>query len=294
VLKGADLGSVFIVKKEKVTIGRGDGVDLLIQDEKSSRVHATLELSQKDLWKIQDMGSVNGIVLNGKMIRQGDLKSGDMFQIGDTLFEFLTEKASLKELITPVKPRLVQENFEKKIKLESQSKKGGHRKNKTTVLIAAFFCLIFLFSMLNDQKNKIEEQKTQIVGMGMPNTNAPQTYIAGERQQHHYAADRIFNQGFREFVEKNYLRAYYFFTQALNTDPTHQKAKIYQKRASDAIQEEVQARLARARLNQEIGRTQDALDHYEAILRLLHYNKSDKNYALAQEKIKEIVSGGSR
>jgi len=286
VLKGSDLGSTFILKKNKITIGRGEGVDVYIQDMKSSRVHATLELIQNKTWVVKDLGSANGIILNGKMVRQGDLKSGDYFQIGETLFEFFTKQASLKELVSPIKPELHKESIQKKIK---ENIKKTNTKNYSFVLFGAFG-LFIVFILLSDNSNKIKNTQTKLVDRGLPQfSGQQQVFTRNTKQKHHIAADRIFNQGFREYVEKNYLRSYYFFDQALNTDPTHKKAEIYKKRSSDAIFSEVKKRLSSASLSKELGRKQEAISHYEAIKRLLHYQKNHPDYILAEKELKELL-----
>ena len=70
-----------------ITIGRGTDADLRINDPGISRLHAEIRVSgsgpaqQVD---IVDLGSTNGIVINGEKVRHGVLTDGTRIQIGST------------------------------------------------------------------------------------------------------------------------------------------------------------------------------------------------------------------
>ncbi len=69
------------------TFGREDGVDILLQDALASRRHAEMRWSDEGHWLVADLGSRNGVLVNGKRItvpiRMGD---GDQLQIGGQVF----------------------------------------------------------------------------------------------------------------------------------------------------------------------------------------------------------------
>jgi pSer/pThr/pTyr-binding forkhead associated (FHA) protein/MinD-like ATPase involved in chromosome partitioning or flagellar assembly len=69
-----------------VTIGRVDGNDIVIHDSAMSRQHARIEVTEDGL-TIVDLGSLNGVLLNGERIEQARaLYEGDVVQIGRTHF----------------------------------------------------------------------------------------------------------------------------------------------------------------------------------------------------------------
>ena len=76
--------------EERLTIGRGEGVDLSLDwDERVSRVHAELE-RVGETWAVVDDGlSTNGSYVNGKRLRgRRLLEEGDELRLGGTRMVF--------------------------------------------------------------------------------------------------------------------------------------------------------------------------------------------------------------
>lgn len=72
-----------------ITLGRGTGNDIVVQDSVASRRHAELRLSPQGYWTLTDMGSTNGTLVNGAAITVQTLQNGDTFTIGKTNFQFV-------------------------------------------------------------------------------------------------------------------------------------------------------------------------------------------------------------
>ena len=69
------------------TFGREDGVDILLQDALASRRHAEMRWSDASQWLVADLGSRNGVLINGKRIAQPIvMNDGDQLQIGGQVF----------------------------------------------------------------------------------------------------------------------------------------------------------------------------------------------------------------
>jgi pSer/pThr/pTyr-binding forkhead associated (FHA) protein len=67
-----------------VTIGRGDDNDVVIRDDpRISRHHAQLTGTAAG-HEIVDLGSTNGITVNGQRVSRTVLRDGDRIQLGDT------------------------------------------------------------------------------------------------------------------------------------------------------------------------------------------------------------------
>jgi DNA-binding CsgD family transcriptional regulator len=79
------------------SIGREEGVTMLLSMEGVSRRHAEVAPSGEDLFVVRDLGSTNGTLVNGETITDARvLGSGDVIQLGAAELEF--RLATLPEL----------------------------------------------------------------------------------------------------------------------------------------------------------------------------------------------------
>jgi pSer/pThr/pTyr-binding forkhead associated (FHA) protein len=83
-------GSEVALEKDRLTLGRGEGVDVMLDDESVSSRHAALEVSGGG-FRIRDLGSTNGVRVNGCPVMSWDLKHGDRLQIGSLSFRYRVE-----------------------------------------------------------------------------------------------------------------------------------------------------------------------------------------------------------
>lgn len=91
ILSGAAKGTEHAIDSATLTLGRGPGVDLAFDDEAMSREHIAIEFTSEG-FRIRDLGSTNGTLLNGGAVRVGELKHGDRFQVGEHLFQLIIEE----------------------------------------------------------------------------------------------------------------------------------------------------------------------------------------------------------
>ena len=96
VIGGPEFGRVFAIDKSDTVIGRGDDADLRVADEKVSRRHIRIELIRTEgappddplhAW-VRDLGSKNGVRVNGARVRDQELRNGDKLHIGETILKF--------------------------------------------------------------------------------------------------------------------------------------------------------------------------------------------------------------
>jgi hypothetical protein len=74
---------------EVITLGRGEAVDIRIEDPVASSRHARIS-RQGDLLVLEDLGSTNGTFLNGEPLRGPQpLHTGDRIAIGDNEFSYV-------------------------------------------------------------------------------------------------------------------------------------------------------------------------------------------------------------
>ncbi|NJK91400.1 MAG: FHA domain-containing protein [Blastochloris sp.] len=70
------------IKTRQVRIGRHADNDLVLSDSSVSRKHAILVVNNDDIL-VRDLGSMNGISINGQNQTQGLLHHGDLLRIGE-------------------------------------------------------------------------------------------------------------------------------------------------------------------------------------------------------------------
>jgi adenylate cyclase len=72
----------------EVKLGRGTDADLVLPDFSVSRLHAALRSNGRE-WRVVDLGSTNGIELNGVPVADAPIKGGDCIKVG--IFELQVE-----------------------------------------------------------------------------------------------------------------------------------------------------------------------------------------------------------
>jgi pSer/pThr/pTyr-binding forkhead associated (FHA) protein len=80
VLKGAGIGSRYLINSDSTKIGRELNNDISLDDITVSRSHAII--SKNKNFTIKDLGSLNGTYINAIAIREQVLSDGDEIQIG--------------------------------------------------------------------------------------------------------------------------------------------------------------------------------------------------------------------
>ncbi|MCA8959958.1 MAG: sigma 54-interacting transcriptional regulator [Planctomycetes bacterium] len=101
VLRGKDAGQVRRFRMEsgdQVVIGRHEDCDLPLWDESASRRHALLEISGGAL-RIVDLGSSNGLYVNGVAKERASLTGGERIRIGETEVRVETEGFQKRETV---------------------------------------------------------------------------------------------------------------------------------------------------------------------------------------------------
>ncbi|MBV8244786.1 MAG: DUF3662 domain-containing protein, partial [Candidatus Eremiobacteraeota bacterium] len=81
-VKGVPPEAVFRLD-ERVTIGRSDQNDVVLNDPRVSRRHAAIEM-EDTVPVLSDLKSTNGSFVDGRRVRRADLQVGDLMTFGDT------------------------------------------------------------------------------------------------------------------------------------------------------------------------------------------------------------------
>jgi pSer/pThr/pTyr-binding forkhead associated (FHA) protein len=85
-------GGKFPLRGFRFSIGRDSSNDIEVKDESVSRHHALI-VCKDSRYFLEDLGSNNGTLLNGKIvIRQERLLTGDTIKLGHTVFCFSMDR----------------------------------------------------------------------------------------------------------------------------------------------------------------------------------------------------------
>ena len=82
----------YVLDGPRATIGRSKSVECVLSDPNVSRRHAELRRSESGDWQIADLGSTNGIKVNGRRVASTRLSPGDQVTVGTTTFLFDIEQ----------------------------------------------------------------------------------------------------------------------------------------------------------------------------------------------------------
>jgi pSer/pThr/pTyr-binding forkhead associated (FHA) protein len=93
VLTGELQGTDYPIEQPTTVLGRGPGADLAFGCETLSRQHVSVDFADGGL-RLRDLGSLNGVLLNGDVVELADIDHGDKFQIGDLVLQLIVEPRS--------------------------------------------------------------------------------------------------------------------------------------------------------------------------------------------------------
>jgi hypothetical protein len=79
-----------VLSGSRVVVGRSREADIVLQDPNASRRHAELRREEGG-WQVVDLGSTNGIKVNGRRVDHHPLRPGDQITIGVTDLTFELE-----------------------------------------------------------------------------------------------------------------------------------------------------------------------------------------------------------
>ncbi|MFQ5698013.1 MAG: FHA domain-containing protein [Myxococcota bacterium] len=90
-VSGGAEGTEIPLDQRRLTIGRGPGVDWAFESDSLSRQHASIEFGRDGFW-IRDLGSTNGVEVNGERVESSALHHGDRCTLGDQGFQMVIEE----------------------------------------------------------------------------------------------------------------------------------------------------------------------------------------------------------
>jgi pSer/pThr/pTyr-binding forkhead associated (FHA) protein len=82
----------YVLDGPRATIGRAKETDCVLRDPNVSRRHAELRRNSSGDWQIVDLGSTNGVKVNGRRVDTSRLAPGDDVSLGTVAFTFDIEQ----------------------------------------------------------------------------------------------------------------------------------------------------------------------------------------------------------
>jgi hypothetical protein len=82
----------YVLEGPRATLGRSKDAECVLRDPNVSRRHAELRRAASGDWTIVDLGSTNGVKVNGRRVASTRLSPGDQVTIGSTSFLFDIEQ----------------------------------------------------------------------------------------------------------------------------------------------------------------------------------------------------------
>jgi uncharacterized protein involved in exopolysaccharide biosynthesis len=91
VCMGPRVGERFPLHRE-ILLGRSESADVVLADERVSGRHCQVIRTGQG-YRVKDLGSSNGTLVNAQKVQEADLRDGDLLQVGYTVFKFVVNAA---------------------------------------------------------------------------------------------------------------------------------------------------------------------------------------------------------
>jgi predicted component of type VI protein secretion system len=90
VLSGGASGMEYVLDQRRISVGRGPGVDLALDDPSLASLHAVLEFEDGG-FSLRSMTKSADMQVNGSSVTATVLKTEDRFQLGGLTFSYVVE-----------------------------------------------------------------------------------------------------------------------------------------------------------------------------------------------------------
>jgi pSer/pThr/pTyr-binding forkhead associated (FHA) protein len=88
-MAGPGAGQEFVLNADRMVLGRGEECDISVNHPSVSRVHAEIRRVSEGRYEFVDLGSANGVRVNGAEMPSTLLDGRDVIELGDVFLKFL-------------------------------------------------------------------------------------------------------------------------------------------------------------------------------------------------------------
>ncbi len=305
-MSGGQNGRIFELNATRLTLGRNPECDLVIEAEGVSRVHALLVQSE-GAWFIRDNKSKNGLYVNGELLKESWLESGDIVQIGTFVFRFQAGQV----LESPPEGNLPSE-------LPIQAAKKAPVNKRVLIYVGVLVVLGAVLMMGGEpeksakpagdvesptsgaglardfktaEKPTLELGTKSIVPLGMEDPLLKK--VEQEMAQLDWSnsslreSEQFFRRGQREYLAKNYHRAIEAFQTALSVYGGHLLAERYLRRAVYEAEIEAKNHMAMGIQYYESLQYARAIHHFNEAISLMAHRPNEAIVKEAGRYIKQ-------
>lgn len=275
-LTGELKGEAYILSGSRIVLGRSETADIKVMDIKSSREHAEITKVGTN-YIVTDLGSQNGILVNGLKVKQKELTEADKIVIGQTVYKFT------KLEVKSNRPQPVQDKFKDK---EDEAPKRSLSPLLGLIIFGAIILMVFDSNetqVVQEKKRKTASRVKDVNDELLENIKRKQ--MAEDKNQK-VKINAIFQRGLREYREKNYFRAINEFNLALILNPNDPLADFYLRKTKEELDRTIDQYFIKGKREEDSLRYQGSLIAYCAIVRLLVNYPEDSRYKNAIELIK--------
>ena len=278
-LTGTSKGESYVLNGNRVVIGRGDKVDIKLNDTKASREHVEITKVGNN-WVATDLGSQNGIMVNEKKVTQMQLNEGDKLIVGQTVFKFAKVEVSSK-------PKTGKE--------KSEEASGPANKKSLIPIILMAGALIYWIMGEEDKPANQEGKSKGKASSSYQDVSGEYLTQLKKRQANEDKAIKeklnvIYQRGLREFREGNYFRAIAEFNLALIIAPGDPYAEYHLRKTKEKLDKTIEEFTIRAQRDEGALKFKSAIVSYCSILRLLYTVPEDPRYKNAEKMISDLES----
>lgn len=304
-MTGPRKGTVIYLSGKRILLGRGEKVDIQINDVKISREHAEFTLVDNK-YTVTDLNTQNGIIVNDTKEKQKVLEDGMKIVIGQTVlkYNYIVVEAGL--VVSNEKGKTPDEKTSKKNKLTikrpddfetvEEAPAPKNKKNGLVLILVIGAVLYFLMSG-KDETSQVVKDAGKNVSEGQeiedPFTQTETKKSRMEDRETKIKVESLIHRGRREYREGNYFRAMEDFRLALTLEPGNATASFYNSKSKQRLDEEVTKFFSKAKQDKEAKKFQGAMVSYSSILRLLKGYPGDERFVNAYCQLIDMLKSGS-
>ena len=273
-MTGEKRGEVYYIRSNRILMGRNKNADITVYDSQSSREHIELSKLGSE-YIITDLKSNNGVIVNGKKVKQTQLKTKDRIIIGKTVYKY--------EIVDIEESEDLPQNVEESNSITVKDKKNKNVLFLVLIVIALFFLLDGgdntsnkpITSVLNQEENLFSKERTR--------------NLSSKENKEKKKIDTIMHRGVRELREGNYYRAISEFNLAIIVDSQNSRAITYKRKAKDLQDKEIESYFNQAIRNFENYHYHQVIKDYCQIIKILEDFPEDERRKSAEENLIHLV-----